>query len=124
MMRQITAMFVATLFVGACGGGAKQEKEPPAGGRVMAPTPDQPRVQAGITDVRPNSLGTMVTVDAGSDRGVAEGWSGTILDPGDRPLGTLQIMTVTSTSSIGRTSLSADEVPSNAMVVLSPPSTD
>jgi hypothetical protein len=125
MRRLIAAMFVVA---GACGGGKKPaepagpaEAAVPAGGRVMAGTPDVPRVQAEITDIQPNSLGTMVTIGAGSDDGVANGWTGKILDAADRPLGDLQIVHVTESSSIGRTSVSAGEIPRDAQVLLSPP---
>jgi hypothetical protein len=124
---------VMIVVVGACGGGgggakkpadvpeAAVDEQPPAGGRVMAGTPDQPHVQATITEIRPNSIGTIVEISAGSNQGVAQGWTGKILDPGDRPLGDLQILLVTDTSSTGRTMLSVDEVPPDAQVLLSPP---
>ena len=132
-MKRLVAMMI--VLVGACGGGGAKkppdveqaraeppaDESPPAGGRVMAGTPDQPRVQASVTDSQPNSLGTMVTISAGSNEGVAQGWTGKILDAADRPLGEVQIMLVTESTSIGRTSLRVDEVPRDSQVLLSPP---
>jgi hypothetical protein len=122
-MKRLFAVMI--VVVAACGGGTKTPppvaEEPPSGGRVMAPKPGETRVQAEITDVQPNSLGTMVTIGAGSADGVADGWTGTIMDAADRPLGDLQIVHVSESASIGKTSLSVDEIPRDGQVLLSPP---
>ncbi len=67
---------------------------------------------------------TVLTIAAGSDQGVASGWSGVVLRTGsDTPIdgSAFKIIRVGKRESVGKTRLTTDQVAANPRVKLSPP---
>lgn len=74
-----------------------------------------------VIDVNVQGSDTVITVDKGSNNGVAQGWTGKVMDNG-KPVagGDFVVVRVTKTAAIGKVKLTADRV-SHATVELQEP---
>lgn len=79
------------------------------------------KLPARVIDVNVQGSDTVITVDKGSNNGVAQGWTGKVLDNG-KPVagGDFIVVRVTKTAAIGKVKLTADRV-SHATVELQEP---
>jgi len=78
-------------------------------------------VEARVIDVQIQGGGVIITVNAGSTKGVAQGWKGQVIVRG-RPVpgGDFTVIRVTKTQAVGKVQLNADTVRS-AKIILSEP---
>lgn len=99
---------------------------------INNPDPDNPRCDNAKADpvkgrVIQNSVQggeTIITISAGSDKGVAKGWRGQVLrGDTDTPMvgGDVIVIRVDKTRTTGKTKLTVDQISANPYVKLSPP---
>ena len=98
---------------------------------VMNPDPANPNcpkhrppVTSRVVDISVQGSETMITISIGSDKGITTDWSGTLLKgDGDTPAdnGSITIVRVTKSQTLGKVRLTPDQVKANLRVKLTPP---